>query len=90
MGKIPEFTDAGLPSGARDEYGNELEFPSAFRRSRRDGRPRGIVKIRPGSDQGYTSPLGLRAWQERMPLSYRRLRTTCPGQAQPRVFPAAK
>lgn len=32
-------------SGIRDEYGHELEFPSAFRRSRRDGQPRGIVKI---------------------------------------------
>jgi hypothetical protein len=27
------------------KYGNELEFPSAFRMSRRDGRPRGIIKI---------------------------------------------
>jgi hypothetical protein len=35
----------GLLSGIRDEYGNELDFPSAFRRSRRDGKPRGIVKI---------------------------------------------
>jgi hypothetical protein len=39
----PHF--AGLPSGIRDEHGNEMEFPSAFRRSRRDGKPRGIVKI---------------------------------------------
>ena len=36
---------AGLRSGVRDEHGNELEFPAAFRRSRRDGRPRGIVKL---------------------------------------------
>lgn len=35
----------GQPSGIRDKYGNELEFPSAFRLSRRDGAPRGIVKI---------------------------------------------
>ena len=37
---------SGLLSGIRDQYGHELEFPSAFRRSRRDGKPRGIVKIR--------------------------------------------
>ena len=36
---------AGLPSGIRDRRGNELEFPSAFRQSRRDGTPRGIVKV---------------------------------------------
>lgn len=35
----------GQLSGIEDQYGNELEFPSAFRMSRRDGRPRGIVKI---------------------------------------------
>jgi hypothetical protein len=32
-------------SGLRDEYGNELTFPSAFRRSRRNNVQRGIVKI---------------------------------------------
>ena len=31
--------------GLRDRFGNELEFPAAFRQSRRDGNPRGIVKI---------------------------------------------
>ena len=35
----------GLLSGIRDEHGHELEFPAAFRRSRRDGAPRGIVKL---------------------------------------------
>ena len=35
----------GLGSGIRDKYGHELEFPSAFRQSRRDGKPRGIIKI---------------------------------------------
>lgn len=29
----------------RDKFGHELEFPSAFRQSRRDGRPKGIIKI---------------------------------------------
>ncbi len=36
---------SGLNSGIQDQYGNELEFPSAFRQSRRDGRPRGIIKL---------------------------------------------
>lgn len=35
----------GMVGGVVDEDGNELEFPSAFRRSRRDGKSRGIVKI---------------------------------------------
>jgi hypothetical protein len=37
---------AGFFSGIRDLQGNELEFPSAFRQSRRDGRPRGIIKLK--------------------------------------------
>lgn len=39
----PHYT--GMGSGILDRYGNELEFPSAFRQSRRDGRQRGIVKL---------------------------------------------
>ncbi|MGB6306920.1 MAG: hypothetical protein WBF89_03920 [Steroidobacteraceae bacterium] len=39
---------AGFSSGIRDPQGHELEFPSAFRQSRRDGRPRGIVKLKFG------------------------------------------
>jgi len=31
--------------GLTDQHGNELEFPSAFRLSRRDGKPRGIVQL---------------------------------------------
>ena len=31
--------------GIRDEHGNELEFPAAFRLSRRENRPKGIVKL---------------------------------------------
>lgn len=38
----------GLGSGIRDKHGHEMEFPSAFRQSGRDGTPRGIVKIRYG------------------------------------------
>jgi hypothetical protein len=37
----------GFSSGIRDKHGNELEFPAAFRQSRRDGQPRGIVKLKP-------------------------------------------
>jgi hypothetical protein len=44
----PHVPGLGLGSGIRDRHGNELEFPSAFRQSRRDGKPRGIVKIRYG------------------------------------------
>lgn len=44
----PHVPGLGFGSGIRDKFGNELEFPSAFRQSRRDGKPRGIVKIRRG------------------------------------------
>lgn len=36
----------GLMSGITDEHGNDLEFPAAFRRSRRDGQPRGILELK--------------------------------------------
>jgi hypothetical protein len=36
----------GLGSGIRNRYGHEVEFPAAFRQSRIDGKPRGIVKVR--------------------------------------------
>lgn len=44
----PHVPGLGWGSGIRDRFGHELEFPSAFRQSRRDGQPRGIVKIRHG------------------------------------------
>ena len=44
----PHVPGLGLGSGICDKHGHELEFPSAFRQSRRDGKPRGIVKIRYG------------------------------------------
>lgn len=43
--RVELYPHVGQLSGLRDDFGNELEFPSAFRRSRRDGKPRGIVKI---------------------------------------------
>jgi hypothetical protein len=47
----PHIPGLGLGSGIRDKLGHELEFPSAFRQSRRDGKPRGIVKIKYGGGQ---------------------------------------
>lgn len=43
--RVELYPHYGQPSGIRDKYGNELEFPAAFRQSRRDGKPRGIIKI---------------------------------------------
>lgn len=43
--RVELYPHYGQPSGIRDEHGHELEFPSAFRRSRADGQPRGIIKI---------------------------------------------
>jgi len=43
--RVELYPHFGQLSGIRDRFGNELEFPSAFRQSRRDGTPRGIVKI---------------------------------------------
>lgn len=44
----PHVPGLGIGSGILDNYGNELEFPSAFRQCRRNGKPRGIVKIKYG------------------------------------------
>ena len=43
--RVELYPHYGQPSGVRDKYGHELEFPSAFRQSRCDGKPKGIVKI---------------------------------------------
>jgi hypothetical protein len=44
--RVELYPHYGQGSGVTDEFGNELEFPAAFRRSRRDGKPRGVVKIK--------------------------------------------
>jgi len=49
--RVELYPHVGQLSGICDQHGNELEFPSAFRLSRRDGRPRGIVKIKIGARQ---------------------------------------
>jgi hypothetical protein len=43
--RVELYPHYGQFAGIRDKHGNELEFPSAFRLSRRDGQPRGIVRI---------------------------------------------
>jgi len=43
--RVELYPHFGQLSGIRDRHGHELEFPSAFRQSRRDGEPRGIVKV---------------------------------------------
>jgi hypothetical protein len=43
--RIELYPHVGQLSGIRDRHGYELDFPTAFRLSRRDGAPRGIVKI---------------------------------------------
>jgi len=44
----PHVPGLGIGCGIVDRHGNELEFPAAFRQSRRDGKLRGIVKIQNG------------------------------------------
>jgi hypothetical protein len=44
----PHVPGLGVGPGIFDNHGHELEFPSAFRQSRRNGTPRGIVKIKYG------------------------------------------
>jgi hypothetical protein len=43
--RIELYPHYGQSCGIRDQYGHELEFPSAFRQSRSDGKPKGIVRI---------------------------------------------
>ncbi len=44
--RVELYPHVGQFSGIVDEYGYELEFPSAFRRAR-DGRRRGVVRVIP-------------------------------------------
>jgi hypothetical protein len=46
--RVEMYPHYGQISGIRDDHGNEMEFPSAFRRSRRDGQPKGIIKLTRG------------------------------------------
>lgn len=43
--RVELYPHVGQLSGIQDRHGHELEFPAAFRQSRRDGRPKGIIRI---------------------------------------------
>ncbi len=43
--RVEMYPHYGQFSGIQDRFGNDLEFPSAFRISRRDDRSKGIIKI---------------------------------------------
>lgn len=43
--RVELYPNYGQPAGIVDHRGISLSFPEAFRRSRRDGKPRGIVRI---------------------------------------------
>lgn len=45
----PHFLDLPLQlqrSSIRDEFGNDLPFPAAFRKSRREHKPKGIIRLK--------------------------------------------
>ena len=42
---FPHFTGQPQPTGIRDEYGNDLFFPSLFRRDKETSRPKGVIQI---------------------------------------------
>ena len=44
--RVELYPHYGQLCGIRDQYGHELEFPSAFRLSRTDSKPKGIIKIK--------------------------------------------
>ncbi len=43
--RVELFPEFGQLSGIKDEFGNNQIFPAAFRRARRNGTPKGIIKI---------------------------------------------
>lgn len=43
--RVELYPHVGQLTGIQDRMGNDLEFPSAFRTSRRDGSPKGIVRV---------------------------------------------
>lgn len=46
--RVELYPHYSQPSGITDEHGNMLEFPAAFRKSRRDHMQKGIIKLTRG------------------------------------------
>jgi hypothetical protein len=43
--RVELYPHFGQPSGIQDQFGHELQFPSAFRQQRQTSEPKGIIKI---------------------------------------------
>lgn len=51
--RVELYPDIGQPTDILDEHGNRQTFPAAFRKTRGDGRPKGIIRlIKPADEQG--------------------------------------
>lgn len=46
--RVELYPHFGQPSGIRDEFGNLLQFPAAFRKSRQAHKPKGIILLKRG------------------------------------------
>lgn len=55
--RVELYPDHGQPSGILDQFGNRLMFPAAFRKTRGDSRPKGIVKIIKVGGDGPGGPM---------------------------------
>ena len=47
--RVELYPHYGQLTGIKDEFDNELEFPAAFRKSRQDHKPKGIIKLVKGA-----------------------------------------
>lgn len=45
--RVELYPHFGQPTGITDQFGNQLQFPSAFRLSRRSFTPKGIIRLAP-------------------------------------------
>lgn len=46
----PHLHNSMFPTGIKDKAGNDLQFPSAFRQSRHNFSPKGIIQITSGGN----------------------------------------